>query len=317
MRARLIVNPTATGVTPALIERVAAALAPVCQVERIATQRPGHARELAAESGCDLVVAMGGDGTANEVANGLPSGVPAGFLPAGASSVFARQLGFPHHPLKAARLLAGAIAADSVRPVGLGELDGRLFTFAAGIGLDAEAIRRVEQARTRRGGRGRPGDLRVVAAALAGLARDGFTLPERMTVAGAGGRVRAGYLAVANQHPYTYFGRLAVRVAPRASFATGLDVVAVAALRRRDLWRLPVYALLWPRHATAGDSRVAYLHDVDLVEVTCDRPLPAQIDGEYLGLVERCRIAYRPGAISVFVPPVASGPGREPAAADR
>jgi diacylglycerol kinase family enzyme len=115
--------------------------------------------------------------------------------------------------------------------------------------------------------------------------------------------LRASFLAVSNQHPYTFFGRLPVNIAPHASFERGLDAVAAGSLRPRQLWRIPLYALVWPRHAGGGDARVAYLRDVEGLEVECDRPVALQVDGEYLGEVERASVASLPRAAAVYVPP--------------
>jgi diacylglycerol kinase family enzyme len=318
MRLRLIANPTASGVSRALVDAVAALLAEVADVELALTERSGHAVELARGPGADVVVAMGGDGTVNEVVNGLPPGVELGVVPAGATSVFARQLGLPRKPIAAAAVLAAALRTRSSRAVGLGVANGRTFTFSAGMGLEAEATRVVDEERhTRYDGR-RPGDLKVVAAAVRTLRSDGFALPERMTIELDGRRLRCSYLAVANQHPYTYFGRLPVRTAPRAGFATALDVVVVGELRSRDLWRLPFYGLVWPVHARRNDRRVAYLHDVESFDVICDQPVSLQLDGEYLGRFERVEVRYRRDAVRVVIPPAAApARGRASAAAGR
>jgi diacylglycerol kinase family enzyme len=250
------------------------------------------------------VVGLGGDGTYNEIANGLRPGVLMGVLPAGASSVFARHLGFPNEPVHAAEQLSAAIAARSTRRIGLGAANGRLFTFAAGLGLDAEATAIVDRIRHERPGNERPGDLRVLATAIGVLRAEGFAMHERMTLAPAGGPPqRCSYLAVANQHPYTFLGPIPVRAAPQADFEHGLDVVFTRELRSRDLWRLPVYALIWPRHARHGSRRIGYLHDLHAFTVDCDESTAFQIDGEYVGHVERVEFAYRPDAIEVFVSP--------------
>jgi diacylglycerol kinase family enzyme len=304
-------------VTRPLVDAVARRLSEVAEVELRLTERARHAIELAGEPGADVVVAMGGDGTVNEVVNGLPPGAAMAVVPAGATSVFARQLGLPRRTLPAAGLVAQAIRSGSQRTVGLGLANDRLFTFSAGMGLEAEATRVVDEERhTRFDGR-RPGDLKVVAAALRTLRSDGFALPERMTIELEGRSIRCGYLAVANQHPYTYFGRLPVRTAPRARFTSALDAVAIGRLGPRQLWRLPVYGLVWPRHAGGHDARVTYVHDVAALDLTCDEPVPLQLDGEYLGRVESAEVRYHPAAISVLIPPsvVASFPDPASAAA--
>jgi diacylglycerol kinase family enzyme len=130
-----------------------------------------------------------------------------------------------------------------------------------------------------------------------------MSLPERMSVRAGGRTLPAAFLTVVNQHPYTYVGPLPVRAAPRAGFDTALDAVVVGELRTRDLWRLAVYSLVWPRHATRGDSRIAYLHDVRELSVTCREPLSTQLDGEYLGRFSQASLRYLPDAVTVLVPP--------------
>jgi diacylglycerol kinase family enzyme len=304
MRVRLIVNSAATGVHGPVLDAVVAALGGAGELEVVHTERAGHATELAAEVADGAVVALGGDGTYNEVANGMRPGVLMGVLPAGASSVFARHLGLATEPVAAAGQVAAALAAGSTRSIGLGRADERLFTFAAGLGLDAEATALVDRARHERPGNQRPGDLKVLATAIGVLRSEGFALHERMTLRTDAGEQRCSYIAVANQHPYTFLGPIPVRAAPRADFAHGLDVVFTRELRGRQLWRLPVYALIWPRHARKGGSRrVGYLHDLHRFSVECDEPTALQLDGEYVGDVERVEFGYRPDAIAVLVPP--------------
>jgi diacylglycerol kinase family enzyme len=319
MQVRLIANPNASGVEGALIDQVAARLARVGDVEVRLTERPGQATDLARAPGADVVVAMGGDGTANEVANGMPPDALMGVVPAGASSVFARQLRLPRRTLPAASLLAGAIAERRWRPIGLGSVNGRLFTFSAGMGLEAEATRIVdERRRQRRDGR-RPRDSAVVAAAGQVLWSDRLSMPARITVTAGDRCLRASYLAIANQHPYSYWGRLPVRTTPHAGFASALDAVVVSALRPRQLWRLPAYGLVWARHARGGDRHVTYLHDVAALDVACDVPVGLQLDGEYLGQVEAAVVRYHPQALRMLIPPAAEAsfpvPAPEPAAA--
>jgi diacylglycerol kinase family enzyme len=315
MRVRLIANPSASGVRRELIDQVRSRLATVCEVDLQLTERPGHAIELAGRPGADAVIGMGGDGTANEVANGVAPGSVVGVIPAGATSVFARQLRLPSRPLAAAAVLAAAIAERRWRPFGLGSVNGRMFTFSAGFGLEAEATRIVAEKRRHRTDGRRPGDLAVVAAAARALRQDRFALLERMTLEVAGRPVRASYLAIANQYPYTYFGRLPVRTAPRAGFRSALDVVAVGRLGPRQLWRLPVYGLIWPRHAAGNDAHVTYIHDVAALDLTCDQPVPLQLDGEYLGRVESAAVRYHPGAINVLIPPSVAASFPDPASA--
>src|SRR5437764_1054598 len=121
------------------------------------------------------------------------------------------------------------------------------------VQVQLERVCRLEVTPTERAGHAVELAAEVGEGAVVGVGGDGIALHERMTITTAGGGWhRASYVAVANQHPYTYFGRIPVRATPRADFEHGLDVVFTRELRRRHLWRLPVYALVWPRHARSG-----------------------------------------------------------------
>lgn len=303
MRLRLITNPRASGVSEEIVSAAVARLTAVSHVDLAYTTRPGHAIELAAEFDGDAVVALGGDGTTNEVVNGLRPETRFGALPGGASSVYARQLGFPEDPFEAAGVLAAAVAHDHTRSVGLGAVDGRRFTFAASIGFDAAATRAIDDARHRRDDNLRPGDLQVLREALRQLGSNGYRFELQMSIASDDREpIRGSYIAVANQHPYTYFGKLPVNATPRAGFETALDAVVLGEIGATSLPRLALYALVWPRHAEAGVAGVTYLHDSRTLAVTCDTPLPVQIDGEYVGEREHVEITYLDAAARVFVP---------------
>ena len=303
MRVRLITNPNASGVTERIVSTVATRLTAVCDLEIAYTDRQGHATDLAAEVAEGAVVSLGGDGTVNEVVNGLRPGVALGVLPGGASSIYARQLGFPDDPARAAGLLAAAIRAGSTRTVGLGVADGRRFTFAASVGFDADATRVVDEARRNRPGGVRPNDIQVLMAALRVLGKQRFRLDEQMTVTADGSEpIRASYIAIANQHPYTYFGKIKVQATPRASFDSALDAVVLGNLSRRGLPRLAVYALIHPLHARRDTPGITYLHDQPSFVIECDHPVAVQIDGEYVGDHARVTIGYEPAAIDVYVP---------------
>lgn len=114
------------------------------EVEVLNTERPDHATELAAAAGDILVVAAGGDGTVNEVLNGLSKGATLGILPLGTANVLARELGLPMKPEDACeRILTGAAARIDVGVATDGEGTERRFACMAGIGFDADVVREV------------------------------------------------------------------------------------------------------------------------------------------------------------------------------
>jgi diacylglycerol kinase family enzyme len=289
----LIVNPFASRVTERRVLEVEASLARAGNVTTSLTERRGHATELAA-AGADAVVVFGGDGAVNEALNGIPAGLAFGAIPGGGTSVFARALGLPRDPVAAAERVAEAIVAGRTRRIGLGRVGDRRFAFAAGLGFDAATVRRVDALGRRADGR-RPGDLAFARELVGVLAAGRFKLEPAFDVSGHG---RAAAVFVANCDPYSYAGAIALHVAPEARFELGLDLVAPVHISARTLPRLARYLVRGNGQQT--DAGVRYAHDVDRIEVTCDRPLPLQVDGEDLGDVERAVFEAERDAIDVL-----------------
>ena len=289
----LIVNPFATSVTEQRVRLVEASLARTGEVKTVLTERRGHATELAA-AGADAVVVFGGDGAVNEVLNGLAAEVPFGALPGGGTSVFARALGLPRDPGAAAEQLAEAIGVGRTRRITLGRVDGRRFGFSAGVGFDAATVRRVDALGRAQDGK-RPGDLAFAYELVRVLAAGRFKLEPALEVSGHG---RAAAVFVANCDPYTYAGSIPLHIAPEARFELGLDLVAPISVSARSVPRVARRLVTGKGHETED---VLYAHDVDRIEITCDRPLPLQVDGEDLGDVEHAVIEAERDAVGVFV----------------
>jgi diacylglycerol kinase family enzyme len=288
--ALLIVNPHASKVSEEIVERVVAELPSGLDVVR--TTGPGEATELAREreNAVDAIYVLGGDGTYNEVLNGVAGRVPLGFIPGGGTSVLPRALGLGRDPLGAAR----AVARGATRRIGLGRVNGRRFAFNAGIGFDAELVRRIDERGRDADGR-RPGDAAFVRAA-AGMVvgRRGRFTPS-LEIEGVG---RAAFALVANCDPYTYAGRLPIHVSRGASFGRGLDVVAPVSVGPAGIPRL----LFELRRGTSGRPGLTVLQDVDRVVVRCDAPMPLQVDGEDLGDVEAAVLESEREAVDALVP---------------
>ena len=291
-RAVLIVNPNASGVTPDLTVSVEEALAG--ELETILTERPLHAAEIAEAVGRDAerIYVFSGDGGYNEVVNGLEGDLPIGFIPGGSTSVFPRALGIPRDPVTAARALA---ASRAERRISLGRVNGRRFTFSGGFGIDAELVRRVDALGRAAGTRA--SDL-AFARTLAGIFTERRARFEPvMEVEGLG---RVAFALVANGHPYSYVGRIPLRIAPKAQFELGLDLVAPREIKARRLPQVAAWAL-----AGKGQQRsphVLYVHDADELVVRADRPMPLQVDGEDLGDVEEAHFEAERSALRVLVP---------------
>ena len=294
-RAVLIVNPYSTHVNGERIGAVERVLRERIELRTEFTQRPGHATELAAASAADhdAILDFSGDGTYNEALNGADGAVPFGFLPGGGTSVLPRALGLSRDPVAAARSVGAALAEDRMRRISLGAVNGRRFCFSAGIGFDAEAVRRLDRLGRAPGG-ARPGDiafLRTIAKMV--LERRGRWDPQ-IEIEGVG---RAAFVLVSNGDPYSYAGSLPVRVTPGARFEAGIDFAAPTRVRARDV----------PRHFAGvfrggGFGRIEVLrgHDLDRLVVRCDRPLPLQADGEDLGDIVEAVFEAKRDAVSVL-----------------
>src|ERR1700694_410623 len=147
-RMLIIVNPYASTVSDRLRHLVVYALQGRVEVDAVDTAARGHATELcreAAHEGYDVVVAFGGDGTVNEAANGLlGSATPLCCLPGGAANVFGKMLGIPGDVVDATEHLLAMADDWHPRKVDVGTVNGRCFTFASGLGLDASVVERVD-----------------------------------------------------------------------------------------------------------------------------------------------------------------------------
>jgi diacylglycerol kinase family enzyme len=284
VRTTLIVNPYASKVTPELAEQVAHALE---AAETVFTEHAGHATELARDADADTVVVFSGDGGFNEALNGARPETLLGFVPGGGTSVLPRALGLPRDPVAAAQQLSAA----RTRRIGLGRANGRRFGFAAGVGLDAELIRRMD-ARGRREDGKRPGDAVFAWTAVKTLAETRVRFDPALEVDGHG---RVAFALVANADPYSYVGRLPLRLPRGARLEGGLDVLGPRSFRLRSLPGAVRYLL-------TGRTRLPLLelHDQDRIEIRCDRPMPLQLDGEDVGDVTEVLFEAERNAVSVL-----------------
>jgi diacylglycerol kinase family enzyme len=295
-RALMIVNPYSTQVTGPRITEVEAALREHIEVETRFTGHQGHAVELAAAAAhdsVDAILVFSGDGTYNEALNGADGALPFGFLPGGGTSVLPRALGIPRDPVEAARQLGEALAQGRTRRITLGAVNGRRFSFSAGLGFDGEAVRRLD-ALGRDPAGARPGDLAFARMVAKMLLEHRGRWESMLEIDGVG---RAAFVLVGNGDPYSYAGSLPLRISPGARFEDGLAFAAPQRVRPRDVPRL-LSALL---RGTGYPDVVFMGVDLDRIEVHCDRPLPLQADGEDLGDVEHAVFEARRDAVAVLV----------------
>ena len=306
MRALLVVNPTATSTTARSREVLKRALASELKVEVEETSHRGHAAALAvraARDGVDVVVALGGDGTVNEVVNGLLTDgprpdVPAlAVVPGGSTNVFVRALGLPTHPFDATGAILEALRAGRTRRIGLGLAGDRYFTFNAGFGFDADVVRRIE--RRRRAGE-ETGQRRIVRAAIAQYLTRSRRHPP-LTVERPGHDPVGGvhFALVSNTNPWTYLGHRPIQPSPEASFETGLDLFAPRTMRVVTTFRYLRRAVL--SRPPLRHRRLLRVHDLDEFTLRADRPTNLQVDGDWIG--ERDAVHFRavPDVLPVVV----------------
>ncbi len=294
MSTALIVNPQATRVTPELTVAVERELSASGPVETFLTERPLHAGDLAEglDPGIERIFVFAGDGGFNEVVNGLTRDVPVGFLPGGSTSVLPRALGLPRDPIEAARAL---VRSSSERSISLGRVNGRRFTFSAGLGLDAELVRRVDGLGRESGSRA--SDVAFARELLGLFAERRGRFDPAMEVVGVG---PVAFALVANGNPYSYVGRIPLRIAPKARFEKGLDLVAPRRLRARALPEVAWWALAG--RGQDRSSKVLYVHDADELRIVSECPVPLQVDGEDLGDVTEAHFEAERAALRVLVP---------------
>jgi diacylglycerol kinase family enzyme len=299
----LICNPHATRVSERRRVHVSAALSADHKVRAYLTSHPGHATDLtrrAVDDGAELVVVLGGDGTVNEVVNGLQGGgVPLGLAGGGKTNVFARGLGLPGDTPRATARLLELLHAGTTRRISLGSADGRAFTFGGGLGLDGAIVRDVER---RRRARQLYGDHLYVAAGLKTLFLNYDREQPHLKVQLAGGRPSlTGFFAlVANGDPFTYLGRRPFRPTPQATWEGGLDVLVGQTMSAAAISR--ALGGMLSRRPRRSYPKFPVLHDEERLVLESDVPLAFQLDGEYLGDHTRVAVACLPGALTVVAP---------------
>ncbi|MBL1065093.1 diacylglycerol kinase family protein [Streptomyces sp. 7-21] len=306
MRALLVVNPVATTTSPRTRDVITRALANGLDLEVMETRYRGHGKELARraaeEKSADLVIALGGDGTVNEVVNGLlhrgpdPEHLPGlAVVPGGSTNVFARALGLPNEPVEATGALLDALRAGRTRTIGLGlasgtpgtldaEVPARWFTFCAGLGFDAGVVGRVEAQRERGKRSTHPLYVRqVVRQFLAdhhgrthgtiALKRPGHPAIEGLALS-----------IVCNTSPWSFLGNRPLYAAPGASFDTALDVLGITKLSVGGAARYAAQLVRSTPQRGPRGRNVVSLHDETEFTLQSQAPLPFQLDGDHLGL---------------------------------
>ncbi|MCC9309605.1 diacylglycerol kinase family lipid kinase [Kitasatospora sp. RB6PN24] len=312
MRALLVVNPKATTTSGRTRDVLTHALRSELKLEVAVTGYRGHARDLArsaaANGTVDLVVALGGDGTVNEVVNGLLAHGPSeklprlAVVPGGSTNVFARALGLPNDPVDATGVLLDALDNGRQRAISLGKamtdgLPDRWFTFTAGLGFDAGVVGRVEE--QRRSGRRSTHALYVREALRHYVTEREHRKNGPVTLEIPGRAPQSGLVMsiVSNTSPWTFLGNRPVLPSPSASFETDLDVFGITRMTAFGTART-IRQILRPHTPSEQSGRppgptgkhVVSYHDVRHFTLVSQEPVPFQVDGDHLG--DRSRVSF-------------------------
>jgi diacylglycerol kinase family enzyme len=312
-RVLMVINPSASGVTARNRVVIQNALSAEHDLEVSETHRRGHATRFAqgaAARGFDVVVSVGGDGTVNEVANGLAeSATVLGVLPGGSTNVFARQLGFVNDPEAATEQLLDGLRCADITRIGLGYVNGRYFCFHVGMGFDAAVVERVERFGSLKRWLGHPlFGYAAVATWLRGVDRTNPPFSVEIAANPMSSQPELGvartdgfFSVVLNADPYSFAGSRPISLAPAANLTSPLSVVTVKSLKLTTLIRAISRAL-------NGGGRINELSEVSRMDglhgltVRGYRPFPWQVDGDHLGDTDLLDFSYRPESLSVVRP---------------
>ncbi|QZT63739.1 diacylglycerol/lipid kinase family protein [Mycolicibacterium austroafricanum] len=317
MRAVLIVNPNATSTTPAGRDLLAHALESRVRLTVTHTDHRGHAIEIAqqaARDDVDLLIVHGGDGTVNEVVNGIlgecgPGGAgPAvGVVPGGSANVFARALGISADPIEATNqlvdLLDGYRRGRTWRRIGLMDCHERWGIFTAGMGVDGEVVAAVEAQRAKGRKVTASRYIRVAIREMLASARKEPTLtlhlPDREPISGV------HFAFVSNASPWTYANARPVWTNPDTTFETGLGVFATTSM---SVWaNLRLVRQMISRTPRLQAKHLIRDDDLKWLKVTSDTPVACQIDGDYIGERNMMQFTAVPNALAVVAPPPKMG----------
>jgi diacylglycerol kinase family enzyme len=308
-RMLIIVNPYATTVSDRLKHLVVYALQGRYEVEAVDTEAQNHATEIGREArdgGYDVVVAFGGDGTLNEVANGLAgTDLPVAILPGGSTNVVCRTLGIPNDVVDATEHLLSLADDWQPRKIDLGKVDERHFVFACGVGIDATVVRRVDANPKLKSS---AGPYYYSWAGISGFYRKYLVNPIRVRATVEGKEPVEGVTAIVqNSDPFTYFASRPIRVCEGIAIDDG--TLSIAVLRRavqRDMPTL-IRRLFSESRPAARHRQVAHFDDVAgaVLETAsrdkdgAPRPFPLQVDGDYIGERTRVELRAEPGALTI------------------
>jgi diacylglycerol kinase family enzyme len=316
VRAVLIVNPNATSTTRAGRDLLAHALESRVKLTLAHTDARGHAIDIARQAAADavdLIIVHGGDGTVNEVVNGVlgdcgqlprPDAPVVGVVPGGSANVFARALGISSDPIEATNQLIDLLGehrkTKSWRRIGLMDCGERWGVFTAGMGVDGEVVAAVEAQRDKGRKVTASRYIRVAVREVLASARKEpeltLHLPEREPVSGV------HFAFVSNSSPWTYANTRPVWTNPTTTFETGVGVFATTSM---NVWaNLRLVQQMLSKKPKLRAKHLIRDDDLPWVRVTSATPVACQIDGDYLGLRDDITFRAVPEALAVIAPPV-------------
>lgn len=314
MRAVLIVNPNATSTTPAGRDLLAHALQSRVGLVVTHTDHRGHAIEIAEAAkrdGTDVIIVHGGDGTVNEVVNGLlgkpgPDRPAADTLPAvavvpgGSANVFARALGISPDPIEATNQLIDLLGTHrgAWRRIGLMDCVERWAVFTAGMGVDGDVVAAVEAQRAKGRKVTAARYIRIAVREMLGSVRDEplltVHLPDREPVSGV------HFAFVSNASPWTYANARPVWTNPDTTFETGLGIFAVTTMNVAA--NLLVVRRMLSKKANIKGKHLIREDDLPWVRITSAEPIACQVDGDFLGMRDDMTFTAVPQALAVVAP---------------
>jgi diacylglycerol kinase family enzyme len=310
MRALMVANSFATSTNDAIQTQVTARLSQNLDLTVVNTSARNDAIEiarLARTQGFDLIIGLGGDGTINEIANGLlsdgpnPDGPILAAIPGGNGNVFARNMGFSEEPLEATSQILNAHQAGRCKSVGAGKISttniSRWFLFNAGIGLDAAVLAQME---SRRSSGKAVSDFAYATLAL----RELFARTNRkhgsLSLVSDSGEVHrnAHFALIVNLAPWAYLGSKALNPLPSASHQTALDVYAPTSLSVSTVVRLANRAIAGKSAET--DRDVIALTDQNMIHIKAESPLWIQVDGDVIAQSTELTATHVPNSLRVL-----------------
>jgi diacylglycerol kinase family enzyme len=310
MRTLLVANTFATSTDDAIQTRVLSELSKHLDITAVNTSARNDAIEIARsaqQQGFELVIGLGGDGTVNEIANGLlldgpnPEGPLLAAIPGGNGNVFARNMGLSENPMEAAAQILSSIQNRKFQEIGVGRIAtnniSRWFLFNAGIGLDAAVLAEME---ARRASGKTVSDFAYATLAI----RELFARTDRkhgsISLVSDSSEVQrnAHFALIVNLAPWAYLGSKPLNPLPSASHHTALDVYAPTSLSVSAVLRLASRAIAGK--SAENDRNVIALTNQKQVHIQAESQLWIQVDGDVIAQSTELTATHIPNALRVL-----------------